>query len=67
MLILQSKEMLKSIAQINRKNQQNKNCSIEKINTIDRHLARLSKEEKKRKETQETCCQYEKLKKGPYC
>jgi nitrate/TMAO reductase-like tetraheme cytochrome c subunit len=64
--------MLKSRAQINmletkRKTQQNKNCFFEKINKFDRHLARLNKEEKKRKkETQETCCQYEKLKKGSY-
>jgi hypothetical protein len=49
--------MLKSRAQINmletkgnRKNQQNKNCSFEKINKFDRHLARLNNEEKKRKE-----------------
>jgi hypothetical protein len=33
----------------NRKNQQNKNCFFEKINKFDRHLARLIKEEKKRK------------------
>jgi hypothetical protein len=44
-----------------------KNCFFEKVNKFDRHLARLNKEEKKRKkETQETCCQYEKLKKGSY-
>jgi hypothetical protein len=51
----------------NRKNQQNKNCFFEKIHKFDRHLVRLNKEEKKRKNgTQETCCQYEKLKKGSY-
>jgi hypothetical protein len=51
----------------NRKNQQNKNCSFERKNEFDRHLARLNKEEKKRKkETQESCCQYEKLNKGTY-
>jgi hypothetical protein len=37
----------------NRKNQQNKNCFFEKINNFDRYLARLKKEEKKKK-TQET-------------
>jgi hypothetical protein len=35
----------------NRKNQQNKNCFFEKINKFDRHLARLNKEEKKKRDT----------------